>query len=95
MLRQLFPVIAADVTLCNTFRLTYIPLQLLISPAKRRSCAPLSHEPFICELLLSTSIGKCSINKFNIIRGWGGYYFLTFALTFMTGVISESVFLIK
>lgn len=68
-LRQLSPVIAADVTLCNTSRLTYIPLQLLIAPAKHRSRAPLSQEPFIRELLLSTSIGECSINKFNIIGG--------------------------
>lgn len=72
VLKQLSPVNAADGTLCNTSKLTYIPLQLLISPAKRRSHGPLSHEPFIRQLLLSASFGKYSINKFHIILRSGG-----------------------
>lgn len=73
-LRQLFPVNATDVTPCNTSRLTYIPLQLLISPAKRWTS-------FTRTFYTSTSF----VHEW-YYRGGGRK--VLFALTFMNGIIS-------
>lgn len=73
-LRQLFPVNATDVTPCNTSRLTYIPLQLLISPAKRWTS-------FTWTFYTSTSF----VHEW-YYRGGGRK--VLFALTFMNGIIS-------